>query len=124
MSKLRLVEDAYAGKAKRIVWYVDKGGTANGKEFYDTLSTADQVKFEAPFRYLGDHGRITNKEKWRHEGDGIWALKIFKQRLAAFIDGDIVVITHGYIKKRDAIPPGELQRARRLRDEYMERKKG
>ena len=36
-----------------------------------------------------------------------------------FFDQRIIVITHGFFKKTDEVPPGEIIRAQRLMEEYF-----
>ncbi|MEX1132857.1 MAG: type II toxin-antitoxin system RelE/ParE family toxin [Flavobacteriales bacterium] len=46
-------------------------------------------------------------------------------RLLAFWDkqqGRLVVATHGFVKKTDKVPGGEIQRAHKLRDRYFTEK--
>ena len=38
-----------------------------------------------------------------------------------FFIGDRVVLTHGFIKKTQKTPPREIERAKKIRDDYIER---
>lgn len=111
-------EVAYVGRTKRVLWARAGNGRLPAKEFFDQLGPKDRARFQVLFERMGDHGEIRNREKFVHEADQIYAFKIFKQRLACFFDTSDVVMTHGYEKKRDRVPPAELDRARRIRDEY------
>lgn len=89
-----------------------------GKDYFDDLTTADQAKIWALIERMGDTGEIRNVEKFRHEGDGLYCFKSFKRRLMCFLDGNDVVITHGFTKKRDRLDKRELDRAKRIREHH------
>lgn len=103
-------------------WYVDSAGRCHGRDHYDSLEAADQAKFAAPVKYVTHQPQYRKKDKFRHEDAGIYAIKIFKHRLMCFTDGQLLIITHGFTKKDDSLPPGELNRAKRLRQQYLTRK--
>lgn len=63
---------AYEGERKRIVWARD-GRRFRGKEYVMSLQVKDRARVEALLEFMGDHGLITDKEKFRSEGDGISA---------------------------------------------------
>jgi len=117
-----VLEIEYEGRHGTIAWYRDAGGTAHGRDYYVALPDAIRAKFYAPMHYIADLPNYRNSEKYRDEGDGIRAIKIFKHRLMCFRDGHLLIVTHGFQKKSDAVPPGEKNRAHRLRDEYHSRK--
>ncbi len=67
---------------------------------------------------MGDLGQLRNKQKFRHEGDQIYAFKPKPHRfLAFFFEGGRVIVTNAFTKKSDKPPPGEKARgsdARRI----------
>lgn len=111
-----------SGDHRTIAWYEDEGGVAHGQRYYDSLDAGTRAKFAAPMSYVANQPFYRNDTKFRSEGQDIWAFKVFKHRLMAFWVGRFLVITHGFTKKSDRVPPGELDRAVRLRDEYFSRK--
>jgi phage-related protein len=119
----KLVLDIYLeGEHATIAWYVDAGGAAHGRDYYEALDVATRSKFTAPMRYIAGQALYRNAEKYRDEGDGIRAIKVFKHRLMCFRDDHLLVVTHGFQKKSDDLPAGEKDRALRLRREYHSRK--
>jgi phage-related protein len=114
---------AYEGERKRIVWARD-GRRLRGKEYVASLRIEDRARVEVLLERMGDHGQIRDTEKFTHEGDGIFCFKRYQQRLPCFFDGRDVVVTHGFTKKQDAFPRTELDRAKRIRQEYLSRKEG
>lgn len=45
-------------------------------------------------------------------------------RFLYFFFGRKIIITHGFLKKTDKIPPGEISRAHRMMQDYLQRHKG
>lgn len=43
-------------------------------------------------------------------------------RVLAFWDGNVVVVTHGFIKKTQKTPPQEIERAENYRHDYFSKK--
>lgn len=70
---------------------------------------------------IGDLGQIRNKEKFRNEGDKIYAFKPQPHRfLCFFFEGRKIIM-----KKQQKLPSGEKERALRCMQDYQERvKKG
>lgn len=69
------------------------------------------------FRILGDHGKHTNPEKFGDLGDGLFEFKSFQIRMPyayANYERHLVIITHGFRKKKNEAPPAEIERAKRL----------
>ena len=70
---------------------------------------------------LADVGKINNKEHFRCEGDGIFAVKKKHMRLYGFFSkrkNKFFVACHPAIKKKKKANPRDLKRAKKLRDEY------
>lgn len=116
-----MVDAIYEGHRHRVVWAREKSGRMRGKEFFDALEQQEQAKFEALFQRLAETGRIFDPRKFRAEGAGIFCFKIRQRRLACFFDGKDIAITHGFVKKGDKVPPGETDRAKRIRNEHLSR---
>lgn len=74
-------------------------------------------------RDFSDRGEIRNTEKFNHEKDGIYAFKSFRVRILCFFlpgaSKRTVVLTHGFIKKREELPSKELEKALRIRVEIV-----
>lgn len=117
MSKL-VIQVAYRGREKRVVWTPDVSGRMHGKEYYEKLADKERGAFFALFRWMGDVGEIRNEEKFRHEEDGIYVFKTKRHRLLCFLDGRDVVVTHGIKKQKGKLHRKELQRSQRIRRHY------
>lgn len=106
---------AYAGERYVIAFATLPGGESPAEAFYDSLPVLDQAKLQTLFRYLGDHGRISNPEKFKKLQDDLREFKSFQIRMiCAFCPGKTVVISHGFMKKSAKTPPGEMDRAARI----------
>jgi len=108
---------AYRGREFIIAFARLKNGRSPGAEFFDRLPPADQAKLDNLFRLLGDHGRISNKEKLGVLDTGLYEFKSFQIRMPfAYDKGQrhLVLITHGFYKKRDKTPKDEIGRAWRI----------
>jgi phage-related protein len=82
------------------------------------------AKLLALLETTANHGTPKNKQKCRLLEDKIYEFKTTGGlRLLFFLDkGQLIVATHGYIKQKQKMPPGELKRAKRIREEYLEAK--
>ncbi len=111
-------EVAYQGARKRIVWASDTSSRKHGKEYFDELPRQDKAKLQVLFERMADQGEVRNTQKFRVEKDGFYCFKSFQRRLMCFFDGDDIVITQGFTKKRDKLDSKELDRAARIKDNY------
>jgi len=105
---------AYRGRHFTIEWYVDESGHSQARDFAESLDDREQRKLVMLLTALGDLGQIRNKEKFRYEGDKIYAFKPQPHRfLAFFFQGSKVIITNAFTKKRDKLPTSEKEKARK-----------
>lgn len=62
-----------------------------------------------------------------HLRDGIFQLRTqlannISRVLYFFYDGQKIILTNGFIKKTRETPPKEIEKAKKYRDDYLERK--
>jgi hypothetical protein len=115
---------AYQGTQFSIEWYYDTNGNSQALEYAEGLDERDRKKLAALLMALGDLGQLRNKEKFRHEGDKIYAFKPKPHRfLAFFFEGAKVIITNAFTKKKDKLPPGEKKKALNCMKDYQQRVK-
>ncbi len=113
---------AHEGERFTIEWYFDGRGKSVALEFYRELSQSQKEKLFYLFYMLADTGKIRNEEKFRYEGDQIYAFKVSPDRfLCFFYEGARVVITNAYTKKTDKMPSKEKQRAVKSKADYTKR---
>lgn len=115
------------GPAKTVAYAVDAGGGTPAREFLQRAQGKDApTKVELAglrhlFRLMAEQGKITNDEQFRKERGAIFGFKKYQARVAAFQQGDVWYLTHGFKKKKDKWPTSELDRADRIRGEHLGR---
>ena len=116
---------AYQGKKFTIEWYFDEREKSASSEYFESLPPRRKIKILHLFRLLGDTGKILNIQKFRYEGDQIYAFKLSPDRfLCFFFEKSKVVVTNAYEKKTTKMPAREKQRASKAKDDYLKRYKG
>jgi len=111
---------AYAGPVMTVVFAVCVNGCAYGLDFYRSeMDDAERAKLHALFVRMGDSGRIRDDRKFKRiEGTDLFEFKNFQIRMPCYyVPGRLLVITHGFRKQADRIPPSEIARANRIRQE-------
>jgi phage-related protein len=79
-----------------------------------------QVKLMALFQIAGDHGKFYNPEKFGDLGGGLFEFKSFQVRMPfayAKSERGLILITHGFVKKKSKTPKNEIARAWRIYEE-------
>jgi hypothetical protein len=117
---------AYESGKWRFEWYVNDAGNSPSLEYYQEKLDEDQkTALSALFDYLAirmDAGKHPSEEKIRMEGDGLFAFKPRLHRfMAFFVEGKTMIITHGFEKKQDDLPPNEKKKAKAYRRDYEDR---
>ena len=116
---------AYQGDRFVIEWYFDRNGKSQAFEHFEKLTLRRKKKLLHLFYILGDVGKLFNEEKFRYEGNHIYALKSTPDRfLCFFFDGSKIIITNSYDKKSAKMPTKEKERTLRYKDDYKKRCKG
>jgi mRNA-degrading endonuclease RelE of RelBE toxin-antitoxin system len=87
---------------------------------------SDIKKLQHLLLIMGDVGEIRNKEKFRNEGDKIYAFKPQPHRvLCFFFDGNKIILTNAFKKNQQKLPKTEKDKALRFKADYEYRvKKG
>lgn len=115
---------AYEGEKLVVEWYFNDKGRSEAKEYFKELTLDRMTKTLYLFRLLADSGKVFNAEKFRYEGDQIYAIKSSADRfLCFFFEGAKVIITNAYEKKSAKMPQKEKQKALKMKDAYIKRYK-
>jgi hypothetical protein len=116
-------EVLYQGKFYTVELAVIANGRCPAKEFLNGLSKDDRGKILRVIKRLADEGKVTNREQFKKiEGEDFFEFKNFQTRMPCYFHADgRVIITHGFPKKEESIKPEEIERMKRIRDEYEKR---
>lgn len=117
---------AYHGREFDIEWYFDEKGKAPALEYFNELTLEQKRKAVNLFKLMGEQGEVSNIEKFRYEGDQVYAFKVLPDRFLCFFHKDAkVIITNAFAKKSQKMPKNEKERALRHKENYLIRfKKG
>jgi len=117
---------AHQGSEVTIEWYFNDLGKGSALKHFEKLPNNRKQKIIQLWRILGGGVRRLNKEKFRHEGHQVYAMKASQDRfLCFFFDGSKIIITNAYEKKSAKMPLREKTKALDARKDYKTRcKKG
>ncbi len=110
----------------KIRFYKDQTGKIPVKEFLDSLDIKMRLKMLRSIQALQDMGVSLRMPLSEALEDGIFELRAkvgtnISRVMYFFIVGDQAVLTHGFIKKTQKTPPREIERAKKIREDYMNR---
>jgi hypothetical protein len=116
-------EVLYKGKFHTVELAITANDRCPAKKFLNGLSKDDRAKILRVIKRLADEGKIANREQFKKiEGENFFEFKNFQIRMPCYLHtGGRIIITHGFIKKEDSIRPEEIDRMKRIRDEYEKR---
>lgn len=109
-----------------IVFYSKADGTEPAKEFLLSLDKKMRAKMLRTITMLSDNGTDLREPYSKSLGDGIFELRAkvgsdITRVLYFFFVGGRIVLTNGFVKKTQRTPPSEIERAKRYRDDYLNR---
>ncbi len=112
-----------------VEFYRDAAGRSPVKEFLDAQDIRMRQKILRSIQALKEMGVSLRMPLSEALGDGIFELRAqagnnISRVLYFFYAGDRAVLTHGFIKKTQKTPRQELARAKKLREDYLNRHKG
>ena len=97
------------------------------EEYIESLDSPTQKKVLALLKRFVEKGNIFNKEQFRKERGEIWAFKANQARLLCFYypkaPNKLLVITSCLTKKKNKMPPIELDRADTIRQTILNNEK-
>lgn len=95
-------------------------GTCDAENFLNELSDKEKAKITPLLDYTVNNGLIRNEQKFKNIGHDIFEFKGFQSRILCFFDkGQMIILSHGCIKKRDKLDPSEIKKARSRKEEYF-----
>lgn len=112
-----------------IEFYKTETGNIPVQEFLDSLDIPMRQKMLRLIKALQDMGISLRMPYSEALGDGMFELRAqagsnISRVFYFFFFGNKAVLTHGFIKKTQKIPPRELERAKEMRRKYLTLHKG
>lgn len=106
--------------------FYEHGGEIPVKEFLDSLDDKMRAKFLMEIRLLEEKGNQLREPYSKPLRDGIFELRAkvgtdISRVLYFFYYEGRIILTHGFIKKTPKTPPGEIERAKQYRKDFIER---
>lgn len=114
-------------KEFEIIFYEKSDGTEPAKDFLLGLDLKMRAKMLRTLEMLRKNGNNLREPESKPLDDGIMELRAkvgsdISRVLYFFVIGQKVVLTHGFIKKTQKTPKSEIQRAKRYRADFLERR--
>jgi phage-related protein len=79
------------------------------EDFVRQLPEEDQAKIRAAIKFLGEMGNGLREPQSKSLGEGLFELRMKSRRIFyCFLPGKIIVLLHGFTKKTQKTPPGQL----------------
>jgi phage-related protein len=112
------------------MWEIELYKTKDGKEvvadFLDTLPDKHRAKALWEIDLLANHGINLKMPYVEHIEDELWELRIkFASDISRVFyftpSKEKFVLLHGFVKKTNKVPPGEIDTARKRMLDYKER---
>ena len=110
----------------KVLYYTDKDNRCSIKEFIDSKDERNQAKIMAYLSILEERGPNLPRPYADLLKDGIHELRIKlsgnqTRVLYFFTNKQYIVLTHAFTKTSSAVPPREIQKAAKCRDDFVAR---
>ena len=109
-------------------FYDKLDGTEPAKDFLESLDAKMFAKMIRAIDVIKASGTSVREPYSKHLDDGIFEVRAkvgsdISRVLYFFFTGKRFILTHGFVKKTQRTPQPEIERAKRYRTEYLNRKK-
>ena len=113
--------------AFEVEFYQDEKGREPALEFLLSLDKKMRAKVLDTVALLQDNGYELREPYSKHLSEGIFELRVkfgsdITRVLYFFYIGRHIILTNGFIKKTRRTPPGEIEKAKKYRADYLRRK--
>jgi phage-related protein len=107
----------------KIIYFVSGRGENFVRDFILSLPEKVGCKVAQHIKYLSIMGPLAKPQYVSSLGDKIYELRVtfahYEPRVLYFFSNRDIVLTHGFLKKTRAVPREEIERAKRIRSEYL-----
>jgi phage-related protein len=120
--------DTYRGEIFRIFSLCDETGSSEIDKIAAAINKSQIkqiVKLGTTFERAALHGpESLHGDRCHHIEDGIWQFRADDIRVFWFYDeGSVIICTHGYLKKVNKTPRKQIDKAKSIRNDYVQSKK-
>jgi len=110
-----------------VEFYEKENGDQPAKEFLLTLNVKMRAKMVNMIAILADNGNELREPYSKHLSEGIFELRAkvgsdITRVLYFFYVDKRIILTNGFIKKTQKAPQGEIDKAKKYRADYLQRK--
>jgi phage-related protein len=113
---------AHIGSEITIEWYFTTQNESPAIDYFEKLPANRKKKVVHLWYLLGEGVTRLNKEKFRHEGHQVYAIKVDQDRfLCFFFAGSKIIMTNAYEKKSAKMPQREKIKALNAKNDYTQR---
>ena len=110
----------------KIIYYESEGGECPTEDFIQSRRTSNRTKIMSLFAILEEKGPTLPRPYADLLEDGIHELRLKLSGdqvrvLYFFCYKDFIIFTHAFIKNTDKVPKKEINRAKKLRDDFLSR---
>ncbi len=113
----------------KIKFYRDKNGKEPLKEYLTELSwrkdknsRINLTKMRDYIKALSEYGTVLGEPFIKHLDGEIWELRPLRNRILFFgYDGNQFILLSHFVKKTQKTPKREIEKAKRLMNDYLER---
>jgi len=111
----------HVGEKLKVEAVLNPDGKCPAQEFLDEQLESDRQKIKALFFMVALKGnQFRNGEKFKKLDGEIFEFKSYQIRLLCFFHrGGRLIITHGLIKQTDNMRRGEIEKAERIRQQFL-----
>ncbi len=108
-------------------FYKQENGDCPVKQFLDSLDNKMKAKILKMIKLLQQNGNELREPYSKFLGDGIFELRVkqatdITRILYFFVIGNKIILTNGFVKKTQKTPQGEIDLAKKYRDDFLKRK--
>lgn len=114
-------------KKFKVEFYQKENGEQPVKDFLLSLDIKMRAKMSDMICILQENGNMLREPYSKHISDGIFELRAISgsdiTRVMYFFYVDQrIVLTNGFVKKKDKTPVREIEKAKKFRKDYLERR--
>jgi len=117
----------YQGEQFQVEFYFTESGKIPAKEYLEKTSENVKLKLALLVKRIAENGRIFDITKFRQVStkEKIYEFKPSGHRFFNFFyKGNKIIITNAYMKKSQKVSRKDLEKAKKMKKDYINRTKG